>query len=122
MIVIFAVQILEGGTIARPPLFPSGYVPTSWEMSEYIAKSTTPFIYGYNYKTNKVPKIPLIPNLPPPPLIPNLPPPPIHPLDLPSHAHARFKNVQNTPLLRTTEPNLFQTLESLNSDQISKVT
>ena len=113
MIVIFAVQILEGETIARPPLFPSGYVPTSWEMSEYIAKSTTPFIYGYNYETNKVPKIPLIPNLPPPPT---------HPLDLPSHAHARCKNVQNTPLLRTTEPNLFQTLESLNSDQISKVT
>ena len=106
MIVIFAVQILEGGTIARPPLFPSGYVPTSWEMLEYIDKSPTPFIYGYNYKTNKVPKIPLIP---PPPL------------GLPSHAHARYKNVQNTPLLRTTEPNLFQTLESLNSDQISKV-
>ena len=77
----------------------------SWEMLEYIVKSPTPFIYGYNYKTNKVPKIPLIP----------------HPLDLPSHAHARYKNVQNAPLLRTTEPNLFQTLESLNSDQISKV-
>ena len=47
LIVIFAVQILEGGTIARPPLFPSGYVPTSWEMLEYIDKSPTPFIYGY---------------------------------------------------------------------------
>ena len=70
------------------------------------------YIWIYNYKTNKVPKIPLIPNLPPPPT---------HPLDLSSHAHARYKNVQNTPLLRTTEPNLFQTLESLNSDQISKV-
>ena len=75
MIVIFAVQILEGGTIAiRPPLFPSGYVPTSWEMLEYIDKSPTPFMYGYNYKTNKVPKILLIP-------------PPHH---LPSHAHARY--------------------------------
>ena len=105
MIVIFAVQILEGGTIARPPLFPSGYVPTSWEMLEYIDKSPTPFIYEYNYKTNEVPKIPLIP-------------PPLRPY---SHAHARYKNVQNTPLLRTTEPNLFQTLESLNCDQISKV-
>ena len=62
------------------------------------------YIWIYNYKTNKVPKIPLIP------------PPPPHLLDLPSHAHARYKNVQNTPLLRTTEPNLFQTLESLNSD------
>ena len=108
MIVIFAVQILEGGTKARPPLFPSGYVPTLWEMLEYIDKSPTPFIYGYNCKTNKVPKIPLTP-------------PPSHPLDLPSHAHARYKNVKNTPLLRTTEPNLFQTLESLNSDQILKV-
>ena len=78
-------------------------------MLEYIDKSPTPFIYGCNYKTNKVPKIPLIP------------PPPPHPLDLPSHAHARYKNVQNTPLLRTTESDLFQTLESLNSDQISKV-
>ena len=83
------------------------YVPTSWEMLEYIDKSPTTFIYGYNYKTNKVPKISLIP-------LPN-------PLDLPSHAHARYKNVQNTPLFRTTEPILFQTLESLNSDQISKV-
>ena len=64
------------------------------------------YIWIYNYKTNKVPKIPLIPP---------------HPLDLPSHADARYKNVQNTPLLRTTEQNLFQTLESLNSDQISKV-
>ena len=63
------------------------------------------YIWKYNYKTNIVPKIPLIPP----------------PLDLPSHAHARYKNVQNTPLLKTTESNLFQTLESLNSDQISKV-
>ena len=83
-------------------------------MLEYIDKSHTPFIYGYYYKTNKVPKIPLIPTPPPPT-------PPPHPLYLPSHAHARYKNVQNTPLLRTTEPNLFQTLETLNSDQISKV-
>ena len=51
----------------RPPLFPSGYVPTSWEMLEYIDKSPTPFIYGYNYKTIEVPKIPLIP----PPLRPS---------------------------------------------------
>ena len=65
------------------------------------------YILKYNYKTNKVPKIPLIP-------------PPPHPLDIPRHAHARYKHVQNTPPLRTTEPNLFQTLESLNSDQISK--
>ena len=32
-----------------------------------------------------------------------------------------YNHVQNTPLLRSTEPNLFQTLESLNSDQISKL-
>ena len=66
------------------------------------------YIWKYNYKTNKVPKIPLTP-------------PPPHPLDIPRHALARYKNVQNTPLIRTTELNLFQTLESLNSDQISKL-
>ena len=48
LIVIFAVQILEVGTITiiKSSLFPSGYVPTSWEMLEYIDKSPKPFIYG----------------------------------------------------------------------------
>ena len=74
--------------------FSSGYVPTSWEMLEYIDKSPTPFIYGNIIIKQIVPKIPLIP---PPPL------------SITRHAHARYKHVQNTPLLRTTEPNLFQT-------------
>ena len=66
LIVLFTVQILEGGTITRPLLFPSGYVPTSWEMLEYIDKSPlSRLLYmEIKFKLNKVLKIPLIPPTP----------------------------------------------------------
>ena len=107
---IFAVQILERGTITiiRPPLFPSSWICPYFIGNVRVHRQIPHafYIWKYNYKTNKIPQIPLIPS---------------HPLDIPIHAHARYKNVQNTPLLRTTGPNLFQTLGSLNSDQILKL-
>ena len=68
LIVIIAVQILEGIKDNNKASFISLWICPYFmgNVRVYIDKSPTPFIYGYNYKTNKVPNIPLIPTHPTP--------------------------------------------------------